>query len=316
MKRLVILNPKSRHGKAQGAFKRIFPGLRERFGSGVQVCQTSGPGHATELVRSTLREDGDGGFRQILAAGGDGTINEVVNGYFEDGEIIRQDIPLGVINLGTGGDFFRSINELNDDYDSAIDQNCFSKVDCGEVSQGPSHDKRYFINISSIGAGGEMLDNLKRSPLQSGAVAYFVHTVRTLLRYQPKPVKIEYVDDRGEVRKMESDLINLFVCNGRFSGGGMKWAPSAELQNGLFELTLISGKRKLPLITHCPKIYAGRIAEFPGASQMRAREVTVRYRDSLSLEGDGEILPLSEDGDIKDRKICFGIRPGEFPLVL
>lgn len=314
MKRLIILNPQSRHGKAARNFARILPDLQKRLGAGMEVRETIASGHATEIVRETLLEDSN--YEQIIVAGGDGTIHEAVSGYFDkNGEIIRQDIPLGVIDLGTGGDFFRTITELSDDYNSAIDTNSFSLIDYGEVSRSNEDRTHRFINISSVGLASEMLESLKNSSFQSGAAAYFYHTLKALFHYKPKPVEIEYLDANGDTQSFGTDLITLFVCNGRCNGGGMQWAPNAELSNGLLELTLLSGKKKLPLVTSSSKIYKGRISEVPGAIEMQAREVTVKFHQGLRLDADGEILsPIKEE--VKEGSIRFSVCARKFPLVM
>ena len=314
IKRLIILNPQSRHGKAARDFSKIFPGLQKRFGEGIEVHETTASGHATEIVRATLLENTN--YEQIIVAGGDGTIREAVSGYFDkNGDIIRQNIPLGVIDLGTGGDFFRTITELSDDYNSAIDANSFSLIDYGEVSRNNEDLKHQFINISSVGLASEMLESLKSSSFQLGAAAYFYHTLKALFYYKPKQVEIECIDANGDTKRFETDLIALFVCNGRCNGGGMRWAPNADLSNGLLELTLLSGKKKLPLVTSSSKIYKGRISEVPGAIEIQAREVTVKFHQGLRLDADGEILsPIKEE--IKEDSIRFSVCERKFPLVM
>ncbi len=303
MKRLVILNPMGRNGKAGEVFSRMEPELRKRLGD-FELYRTTGPGDASMRVRSIIEE---GSIDQIIAAGGDGTVHEVVNGYFEKGQLLSNDIPMGIINLGTGGDFFKTVHEVSPDYDAAIVENRSSLIDVGKISVGgKSHN---FLNISSVGLAGDMLSRLKSSSFQAGAVAYFYHTLRTLLSYQPVPVEIETVAPGGAVESRSVDLINFFVCNGKYSGGGMQWAPESNLQSGLFSLTLISGKRKLPLITHSPKLYSGRVSEFPGAEQWEAKEVIVRPQGGLSAEVDGEVL--EGQGEIR-----FSIEPSLFPAVL
>jgi len=118
-----------------------------------------------------------------------------------------------------------------------------------------------------------------------------------------------------DTKSFEIDLITLFVCNGRCNGGGMRWAPNAELSNGLLELTLLSGKKKLPLVTSSSKIYKGRISEVPGAIEIQAREVTVKFHQGLRLDADGEILsPIKEE--IKEDSIRFSVCERKFPLVM
>jgi len=303
MRRLVILNPQGMNGKADRVFSEKEPELKQRWGD-LEVYRTTGPGDATDRVRSIIEE---GSIDQIIAAGGDGPVHDVVNGYFRDDQILTREIPMGIINLGTGGDFFKTVEEVSTDYDAALQENRFSLIDVGKVTMGAGTHN--FLNISSVGLAGDMLRRLKGSRFQAGAVAYFYHTLRTLLSYQPVPVKIESIAPDGTQETREVDLVNFFVCNGKYSGGGMQWAPESHLQSGHFSLTLISGRRKLPLITHSPKLYTGRVAEFPGAQQWEAKEVTVSPIGKLSAEADGEVL----EGE---GSLCFAIEPSLFPAVL
>lgn len=308
MNRLIILNPRSRHGKAG----RIFEGLRRKWEHKLgpfELYLTTGPGDATAKVRSVLRE---GKVSQILIAGGDGSINEVFNGYWTEGVISNTGVPLGIINLGTGGDFFRTVSECSEDYESALIENRFRLVDAARVTAGDGVS-RHFLNVSSVGMAGEMLRSLKRSSFQSGAPAYFFHTLKTLLGFQPKRVRIELVDEAGEPQSLEVDLLNLFACNGRYSGGGMQWAPSATLDDGLLRLTVISGKRKWPLVIHSGKLYKGDVENFPGAITFAVSGLTVHSVDTISLETDGEIVVLTPEAGTE---FHFEVVRRVFPLVL
>jgi diacylglycerol kinase family enzyme len=160
---------------------------------------------------------------------------------------------------------------------------------------------------------GEMLQSLKNSRFQAGAPAYFFHTLKTLLRYRPVPVFVDWTDATGVTRHLETDLLNLFVCNGRFSGGGMEWAPRATLDSGELHVTIISGTKKWPLVRHSGKLYRGDIETFPGASSFAARELTIRCESKLSLETDGEVVTLPEG---VESKFEFKVLGGVFPLVL
>ncbi len=310
MKRLIVLNPNSRNGKAARDFQKIHPEIERSLGR-TEVYLTTGPGDATVRIRAALKEKA---FGQVLVAGGDGTINEAVNGYFEDGKILSQKTPLGVINLGTGGDFYKTIRELSGLYDLSIKENKFQLVDCGVVERTGDSLRHYFINISSVGMAGHVLTSLKNSSFQWGAPAYFYHSLKTLILYQPEHVTIEYVDGQGKQQSLDTELLNFFVCNGRFSGGGMGWAPRGEISDGLFNLTLLSGGSKMQLVTQSSKIYAGRVAEFPGVKQMEAREVTVRHHNRVKVEADGEVLPDSSDKGAG--AVHFHLLPKTFPLIL
>ena len=107
MKRIVILNPKSRHGASRVAFEKMRPKLESHLGQ-FDIYFTSAPKDCTRKVREILQKKE---YDQILIAGGDGSVNEAVNGYFDKGHLIQTEIPIGVINLGTGGDFMKTLNK-------------------------------------------------------------------------------------------------------------------------------------------------------------------------------------------------------------
>lgn len=310
MKRLVVLNPASRNGKSARDFEARLPALRHRWGN-FEIHRTREPGDASSTVRAALHERA---FDIIIAAGGDGTVHEVVNGYFDGGQILTRDIPLGIIDLGTGGDFFRTVSAASKDYPRALDEGRFACVDCGKVTRNldGGHWHR-FLNIASAGLGGLMLQSLKRSRFQAGAAAYFYHSIKTLLRFTPGTVEIESISLQGNRESREVDLINFFVCNGRFSGGGMQWAPEASLTSGCFNLTLITGPRKLPLILHAGRVYSGQIARFPGAQFWQSNEVILRHHQPLSVEVDGEIIAAAEEES--PHEVRFSLDARIFPLI-
>ncbi len=298
MKRLVILNPKSRNGHAERDFSRMECG---KWLGPIDLYRTCRAGDATSRVRDALRK---GECDQILVAGGDGSINEAARGYWEDGRIVENEIPLGVIDLGTGGDFHKTLQKSSSDYREALIENRLELVDSGRV------DSAEYLNIASIGMAGAMLRRLKRSRFQAGAAAYLFHTLATLAAFRPKPTTIEWLDESGSKHSKTVDLINLFACNGCYSGGGMQWAPGASLTDGLLRITVVSGTRKLPLALQGGKVYAGRIEEYPGTECFAAKSVTVRCESGLSAERDGEIL------ETECTEVRFEVMEKVFPLVL
>ena len=310
MKRLIVLNPNSKNGKAAREFQRLHPEIEARLG-GTEVYLTTAPGDATLRIRAALKTQD---YSQILVAGGDGTINEAVNGYFDNGTILSQKVPMGVINLGTGGDFYKTIRESSGLYDLSIKENKFQLVDCGVVERAGDDMRHHFINIASVGMAGYVLDSLKQSSFQWGAPAYFYHSLKTLILYRPHKVTIEYRDPAGKMNSLETDLLNFFICNGKFSGGGMGWAPRGDIRDGIFNLTLLAGHGKVQLVTQSHKIYAGRISEFPGVREFEATEVILHHRQRVKVEADGEVLP--EASDKGGGEVRFQMLPQVFPLIL
>lgn len=308
MKRVIILNPRSRHGTAQRRFESQREKWKEILGD-FELHLTKRPGDATAIVSALLEE---GGTDQILVAGGDGSVNEACRGYWKDGSLVPSKVPLGIINLGTGGDFHRTVRAASADYEEALATNRSRLVDAAEVLT-EDGETRPFLNISSVGLGGDMLQSLKSSRFQAGAAAYFYHTLKTLYRYRSGPARVELIGGDGAVETHEIDLVNFFVCNGRFSGGGMQWAPDATLDSGELRVTVIEGPRKWPLVAHSRKVYAGRIEAFPGARVFRAREIRITCPTPVSLETDGEIVETRPGSGHEFR---FRVIPRAFPLVL
>lgn len=306
-RRLMILNPTSAKGQALQNFDRIQVRLREMLGT-YDLKFTRGPGDATEMVRRALKERE---YRQILVAGGDGTIHEAMNGYFEKGRSLSKDIPLGVINLGTGGDFYKTLRAMSPDYAAALMRNQFRLVDCGEASIEPMGYTRYFMNIASAGIAGQVLKNLKASRFQAGTVAFFYHTLSTLVKYTPARVKITFTDTDGRHHDFEERIINFFACNGKFNGGGMKWAPFGNLDDGAFEIVLIRRTSKLRMILDSRKVYTGHVEGMEGVSQFETKEILLQPIDPITFELDGEVPPIASPKSIRFRNIH-----AQLPVVL
>lgn len=307
MKRAIILNPRSRNGTARRIFESQRPKWEQLLGD-FDLHLTTRPGDATGIVSALLA---GGETDQILVAGGDGSINEACRGYWNHGTPAPAGVPLGIINLGTGGDFFRTVRAASRDYEHALAKNRSRLVDAAEVRVGRSAS-RPFINMSSVGLGGDMLRSLKSSRFQAGAAAYFYHTLKALVRYRAVPARITLVDG-GRSHTHDIHLMNCFVCNGRFSGGGMQWAPDAVLDSGSLSITAVEGPRKLPLVLHSRKIYAGRLDAFPGTRTFQASEIHITSDSPVSLEADGEIVDAPDGGGTEFR---FRVLPGVFPLVM
>lgn len=311
MKRRVILNPQSRNGKAGRLFESQRDDWRRLLGD-FEVSLTKGPGDAADLAHDAIR---GGEVDQLLVAGGDGVISETVRGYWEGGEPIEGAIPLGIINLGTGGDLFRTVESASENYREALVENRFHRIDAPFVvagTEGSDSGLLPFINMASLGMGGEMLARMSRSRFRSGAPAYYYHTLRTLVGFRPRAVEMELVAPDAGRETVSQEILNAFVCNGRFSGGGMEWAPGANLESGHFCVTLVGGVGKANLVRHSRQVYAGRLDRFPGARTFVASEVVIRVDGETALETDGEIFEGSE----AIREFRFGLRPAGIPIVM
>ncbi|MCE9499453.1 MAG: YegS/Rv2252/BmrU family lipid kinase [Leptospira sp.] len=310
MKRIVILNPKSRHGLALKAFDRQRPLLEKNLGS-FDLYLTDSPKDCTRKVSEILSRKE---YKQILIAGGDGSINEAINGYFnKDGKVINASIPLGIINLGTGGDFFKTINKRSADYHKALRENNFKLIDCGLSTLEDKKNPHYFINITSIGMGGEVNRQMKSSKFQLGVAAYFYHALTVLFKYEPPVCRIKYKSPDGKWNEFETGIVNLFVCNAEFNGGGMRWAPNYDLEDGIFDIVIVSNVSKIKLVTESHKIYSGKVSTMTGVREFHATEMHVVPVRTISQEIDGEVREIDF---LKTHEFHFKMLPKAIPVIM
>lgn len=309
MKRIVILNPNSRHGASGKMFNKIRKNLEDHLGS-FDIYTTAAPKDCTRRVREILLKKE---YDQILIAGGDGTVNEAVNGYFENGHLIQTEIPIGIINLGTGGDFLKTISKQSVNYQNALKNNSFKRVDCGLSTLEHGKEPIYFINITSIGLGGDMNRQMKASSFQMGMAAYFYHSLTVLFKYTPAKSKIRIKQVDGSWQELESEIVNFFICNAKISGGGMIWAPEANVEDGILNLVLVSNVPKRKLITESHKVYSGKIATMSGVTLFTGVEIHVIPERTLSQEFDGEIREMDF---LQTHEFYFKVIPKSIPVVM
>jgi YegS/Rv2252/BmrU family lipid kinase len=284
LRTMVIVNPASAAGATGRRWTRIARSIRGAIGH-FEHAFTEGPLHATELARRALED----GFQMIVAVGGDGTLNEVVCGFFENGRPVAPKTVLGVVAQGTGCDFVRTLGE------SSLEETCArlrgsssQLVDVGHASF-VDHDgktvERVFLNEASFGCSGQVArmisPAIKRT---SGSLAFSVATVRTLLSYHDQVVSIA-LDD--EVPR-EYSITNCAFCNGQYFGGGIKVAPMAQINDGKFDVTLWSGFGLLDFIRKRRSLYNGDHVREAGTQLFRASQATATSASQVLFELDGE----------------------------
>jgi len=298
---LTIVNPVSGNGKAG----RLWPGFARSFaraGIELNVCFTRGPGDATRIAREGLNH----GFRRIMAVGGDGTANEVVNGLLGHDEI---NLPeLIIFSQGSGCDFIKSLGISNqvEDIIDIIKRNRVKYIDLGlvtYVTHTGEKARRYFINIGDIGIGGETTELVNHSSkLLGGLLTYLLGALRVLLTYQNKCIKL-VIDDKTILEKRVNSIL---VANGIFFAGGMPIAPGAKLEDGLFNIIVIGDLGKIEFLTNLIRAYRGTHLTHPEVSFFYGRKIEVSSEERVLIELDGEavgLLPAS-----------FQILPGKLPV--
>lgn len=293
MKIGAIINPKSGGGETFKVWKKIKVQALQRLGPLEEII-TRSPQEATGLARQLAKNN----FDLIMIMGGDGTIHEVINGLIDsDGRVINPKLKLGIINSGRGCDFIKSLHLPTDPRESLsiVVDGRTRKVDVGCAKIWSKNEKaitRYFINSFSYGLGGDVAKDITSSKTMLPAgMSYFIRSSFKFFTARPYGFKVFVGDEKKEVK---GPFINFFACNGRFSGGGMYWAPQAQVDDGKLDLVLVRDipKWKLALIGH--KIYDGSFQSISEVSHESTHKIHVTSAKPLWVEMDGEVLQAEE----------------------
>ncbi len=285
-----VVNPHSAGGKTARQWPAIQRALENRLGP-IEARFTREKGDGANLARALLRE----GCDLVIAAGGDGTVNEVANGFLENDEQVRPEACLGVLSLGTGGDFRRTLG-IEKGIDAAIETLASGApllMDVGKVSfQG--HDGarqcRYFINIASFGIGGEAATRSRNSARRLGGRAAFLWaTLRTTLGYRGKKVRLTL--DASPLPR-EFLVTHVALGNGEYQGGGMHPCPKAILNDGLLDVTVIEYLNLFEIARDIHILYSEDVFAYhhPKVHSFRAKSIQADSSEPTHVEVDGEPL--------------------------
>ncbi len=279
----LIVNPTA-GGKGKANKLPHIPSLLQNSGLRFEYDISEAPGHARELAETAARE----GYEMVVSVGGDGTINEVVNGLHDAGS--TSDVLLGIISTGTGSDYIRTLG-LSSTYHKACQRLINPrklKVDVGVIeytSQGQTV-KRVFVTFGGLGFAPAIVEatTLKFKTL-SALPSYLLGLLTTLFSYQNKDISL-LIDDELISQKVCTVLMN----NGKYSGGGMFTAPDADLSDGLLDVLIIGNLSKPDLLWSLPRLYRGTHLTHPKVTLKKARIIEIQSTEALSLQADGELL--------------------------
>ncbi len=287
MKAFFIINPKSAGGKTGMKIQRLKSLIQEQYES-FSIFETTEPGHATSLTKEAIHA----GYNHIFSVGGDGTFNEIVNGYLFNNKPLNPGVSLSIIPAGTGGDFRKSL-QIENNMERLIRNAEYSKpkfIDCGKCICADSSGNlllRYFDNVASLGLSvnvAEKVNNSTHLKKLGGTVAFLLAGISVILKHKPNLITLS-VDDEliGELS------INLLaIANGIFFGGGMKIAPHAKLNDAFFDVILLEGLNRFELLTNNSKVYYGGHLKHRKVKSLRAKKVTIQSEERIGIETDGE----------------------------
>lgn len=286
----LVVNPVAGNGKAKVAIRKILQ-RSDNEDKNIIISYTKYKNDATIITRNAISAGAD----LVVAVGGDGTINEVVNGFFENGRLADASCKLGIMDCGTGKGYASTLG-IPRSTEKQIDLLFGSesvKYDVGHItclSSSGEIVKRYFINECQIGIGSRVASIVgRRTKLLGGRIAFGL--AATILAMMIKPADVEISFENGPFE--EYILIGLVAGNGTECAGGMKLTPNAKMDDGLFDVLLIHEMERFKRLINLPGIYSGTHLKSQFFSLKRCNQLKIRSKNSLLIESDGEILGYS-----------------------
>jgi diacylglycerol kinase (ATP) len=249
-----------------------------RAGLAIEVGETTGPGAATTLARQAALD----GWPLVIAVGGDGTVNEVINGLVDpSGQPLA---TLGIIATGRGRDVCRNLGITTDPGAAARGLGEAPEVSV-DLNRAEWQDggRRYFVNAGGVGFDAEVAER-SRASWGPGTVPYLIAVMTTLGRYAPRPATVEL----DGVVVSRDPVAALVVANGEYYGGGMRIAPGASPADGRLDVVVLGNIGRVELIRWLPTLYSGRHLEHAKVRIHTGKAVTIAGPTRLAMHLDGE----------------------------
>ena len=281
MKSRLIVNPVSGTDSGPDYLQTINERLRAALGE-LDIVMTVGEGDAAEAAESAARED----YERIFVAGGDGTLNEAVNGVSRvPGALAR--VTFGLIPLGTGNDFANALG-LPEDVDAAVEILLAGRTILSDVG---TLNGRRFVNVSAGGFIAEVSDAVDpRLKSVAGKLAYLVGGAQVLFEFEPVRARAAATGGNGETEARELDLHLFAVCNSRQVGGGRLIAPDALIDDGLLDVCLVESMPTLDFLALLTQVSEGEHVSDERVHYFRARALELKFARRIKVNTDGEVL--------------------------
>ncbi len=281
----IIVNPIAGRGAAGKAVPEIEEKLKS-LGIDYDLILTEYPGHAIQLAADARQI----GYSTVVAVGGDGTSNEVINGLMQAGGKGQLQTKLAVLPVGRGNDFSYGMG-VSQDLESACQNlvnGCTRRIDIGFVKGGDYPEGRYFGN--GIGIGFDTVvgfESVKLPPYIHGTPAYLIAAIKTIFLYFNAPLLRVEID--GEV--FEQPCLLVSVMNGKRMGGSFQFAPDSESDDGLLNLCIVRQVTRLQVLGLMPKVMSGTQAEHDAVRMLTGQNINIEaLNGSLPVHADGETI--------------------------
>ena len=286
IKWLVILNPHAGSGRGKKDRVEIVK-LLTKYGFQFKLAVSEYPKHTIQLTIQGIEQ----GFRNLIIAGGDGTLNEAVNGIFSQTVCPPEEITIGMIPVGTGNDWIKTFGIPND-YKSAIKllkKGDTMRQDVGRISFSENESAKtcYFANMAGFGFDAMVAakTNRLKDKGRKGIMLYLQALGASFLKF--KTAKTHVIIDGQEFDEL---IFSVSIGIGKFNGGGMMQAPGAIPNNGHFQVTIIRKIGLFGILRNLAGLYSGEFVKDPRVSTHDASCVLISSAHNIAGEADGEIL--------------------------
>jgi diacylglycerol kinase (ATP) len=264
-----IVNPAASRGKGNSIGKWLEEECKRR-NMDFNLQYTTCPGEATEIAAKSTRD-----FEYIIAVGGDGTLQEVING------LIEMNTKVGIIPVGTGNDFVRAAKipiQQKDALDTVIEGNT-KPIDVGKIGD------RVFHNGIGIGFDAWVVDESLKIKKLRGRIVYLYAIIKTLKAYHAPLMELNFNN-----KTISQKLFLVTVANGVSLGGGIKLTPFAKIDDGLLDLNIIQDVNKFKILQNLVKAYSGEHVNMPQVTMDTCKSIVLKSDDGLAVHADGELI--------------------------
>lgn len=255
-----------------------------------EIVVTERRGHASEIAHLNKNN-----YDIFVSVGGDGTLNEVINGIGSDHD--RTTTAVGLVPVGSGNDFSKAINYIGtvqDILEFIIHDGSVVKIDLGEVNYRESDknefSKRLFINGLGIGFDALVAHMLRRYGLISGLPAYVLPIIKSLIYYKNLHIKGSIIQPDGQPLDVDDKYFLMAFGNGQYSGGGFALNPDAHPHDGLLDACLVKSLKTRQVFTKIPKAINGTHRDIPEVSLLRFKEAKLELLNPYFVHIDGDVI--------------------------
>ncbi len=302
---MFVVNPLSGGGRTNKQWQKVESMLRKKnYSFDVQI--TRGPMHACQITSDALKN----GYDHIIAVGGDGTINEVVNGFFQNADAQKHEAALSVLSMGTGSDFARILPiSTGFEYAEKLLTDCEEEfcdvIRADFTAWDDSPQTRYLINVADVGVGCETCIRLNdKSKVMGGFSTFLINFLGVVFSFRSPEFTVEVDGELFYSGKSSLVAIN----NGKYFGGGVMIAPLAQIDDGRMDITLLKDANTLDFLLSLPSAYKGKHLSHPKIMLKQGKQVKISSPVKVGLEMDGETPGMVD--------VIFEVLPSAIKLLI